>query len=303
MKLTVLLSTYNGEKYLREQLDSLIEQNLKPDRILIRDDGSKDATISIINEYMKKYDFISFYDGKNLGPGKSFWDLMKNCDDSDYYAFCDQDDYWKKEKLEKAVELLEKEDKDIPLLYCSKYTLTDENLNPINSEVSSLYNFSDFEHSLIYHTAPGCTFVINDKARKMALKYDVNKEYFMIHDAIIHKVVAAFGKVVLDNNAYILYRQHGNNEIGMKADKLKVFKDRVDHFLSGKMKGYRSKTAQSLLNTYAEELCPERKEIIEIVAHYMDNMKYKYKLLSMDCFKSHTVNDLFFKILVLVNYI
>lgn len=303
MKISVLLSTYNGEKYIREQLDSLLSQSLKPTTILIRDDGSKDNTVSIIKEYMKKDESIKFYTGKNLGAGKSFWNLLEECEEADYYAFCDQDDVWMKEKLEKAVEMLEKEDKTIPLLYCSKYILTDENLNPIDSNVSSLYNFSDFEHSLIYHTAPGCTFVLNDKARKKSLKYDVNKEYFMIHDAIIHKVVALFGKVLLDQNGYIYYRQHSNNEIGMNANKLVVFKGRVERFLNGKIKHYRSETAKSLLRVYGNECDQTRKKVIDIVANYSTNFEYKLKLMNMNCFKSHTINDLFFKLLVLVNYI
>ncbi|MDO4197470.1 MAG: glycosyltransferase family 2 protein [Erysipelotrichaceae bacterium] len=303
MKLIVLLSTYNGEKYLREQLDSLLSQTLLPTKIIIRDDGSKDETLSIIEEYMNDYDFIEFYKGKNLGAGKSFWNLLKKCEDADYYAFCDQDDVWMKEKLEKAVEMLKKEDNSVPLLYCGRYTLTDEMLNPINSEISSLYDFADFEHSLIYHTAPGCTFVFNDKARKMALKYDVDEEYFVIHDAIIHRVTALFGKVILDHNSYIYYRQHGNNEIGMNAKGFEEFKGRVSRFLNGKSKCYRSNTAKSLLKVYGDECDEDRREKIDIVANYMNNSSYKRKLMSMECFKSHTINDLFFKVLVLVNYI
>ena len=303
MKLIVLMSTYNGEKYIREQLDSLLRQTLLPDQIFIRDDGSKDKTVAILEEYAGAYPLIRYFNGKNLGPAKSFWELICKSDDADYYALCDQDDVWFEDKLETAVRKLQNEDPSIPLLYCSRYTLTDKDLNPVDSNVSHLYDFSDFPHSLLYHTAPGCTFVFNHKTREKVMKYDVNKEYCIIHDAIIHKVAAMFGKVLLDKDSHMFYRQHGNNEIGMQTNVIKVFLGRVDRFLNGKIRNYRSKTAKSLLNVYGDEVSEDKKELLNIVANYMYDKDLKRKLLYKDCFRSHTGNDFFFKILVLVNYI
>ena len=303
MRVIVLLSSYNGERYIREQLDSLLAQKLQPYRIIIRDDGSSDGTISILEEYCKKYDFISFYTGENLKPAKSFWDLINNSEEADYYALCDQDDVWFEDKLERAVTLLEKEDKNRPLLYCSKYTLTDEDLNPINSNVSSLYNFSDFPHALIYHTAPGCTFVFNEAARKQILRYDVNKEYCIIHDAIIHKVVTLYGKMILDPESHMFYRQHGDNQIGMDADPIRTFFGRIGRFLNGQIRNYRRNTARSLLRVYGQDCDPDKRKLIETVAFYDEDKKLKKALLTSKCFRSGTVNDLFFCFLVLVNYI
>jgi len=303
MKLAVLLSTYNGERYLKQQLDSLLDQELRPTYILIRDDGSSDGTIDILEEYCSKNDFIHYYSGENLKPARSFWNLIENAPDADYYALCDQDDVWFKDKLKRAAELLEKEDNSIPLLYCSKYTITDKDLNPIDSNVSSLYNFSDFAHALIYHTAPGCTFVFNEEAKKRILEYDINKEYCVIHDAIIHKVVTMFGKMILDNESHMYYRQHGDNQIGMNANVFKTFTGRINRFLFGNIKHYRSNTAKSLLRVYGEQCERDKKELIEIVANYMNDKRLKKELLNRECFKSNTINDLFFKILVLVNYI
>lgn len=297
------MSTYNGEKYIREQLDSLLNQDLKPDKIIIRDDGSHDDTVNILEEYCSDHSFITYYCGSNKGPGKSFWDLIKNCEEADYYALCDQDDVWFKDKLSCAVKALESEDNSIPLLYCSRYTLTDEELNPIDSDVSSLYDFSDFQHSLIYHTAPGCTFVFNNEARKRVLEYNPDEEYFVIHDAIIHKVVTMFGKMILDKTSHIYYRQHGDNQIGMTANKLKEFTGRIQRFLTGNIRNYRKNTAKSLLKVYGSKCSTERKELLNIVANYTNDKELKKKLLNDKGFRSNTVNDIFFKILVLVNYI
>ncbi len=303
MKLIVLMSTYNGEKYIREQLDSLLRQTLQPDLIFIRDDGSKDGTLAILEEYAEKYPFVRYYCGENKGPAKSFWELICSCEEADYYALCDQDDVWFEDKLSVALEKLNEEDNEIPLLYCSKYTLTDGDLHPIDSNVSSLYGFSDFPHALIYHTAPGCTFVFNQEARKKIVKYDVEKEYCIIHDAIIHKVVTLFGKMILDDESHMYYRQHGNNEIGMNANRIQVFMGRVNRFLNGKIRRYRSNTAKSLLNVYGEEADKDKKELLNIVANYMKDPYLKKELMNMECFRSHTINDLFFIFLVLVNYI
>lgn len=303
MKLIVLLSTYNGEKYLAQQLDSLLSQQLLPDKILIRDDGSSDDTLKILEEYKQKDARIEYYCGENKGVARSFWELISSCEDADYYALCDQDDVWFPDKLQVAVDMLDKEDGQIPLLYCSKYTLTDAELHPLDSNVSSLYNFSDFPHALIYHTAPGCTFVFNHAARQKIMKYDVEKEYIVIHDAIIHKVVTLFGKMILDNTSHMFYRQHGDNQIGMNANVFKTFFGRVDRFLNGSIRNYRSMTARSLLKVYGDEIDGEKKHLLTIVADYMHDRKLKKEFLAYKGFRSGTVNDLFFRILVLVNYI
>lgn len=303
MKLIVLMSTYNGEKYIRRQLDSLLNQDFKIDRIMIRDDGSRDDTVGILEEYASEHSFIKYYCGKNVGVYKSFYELIRNSEDADYYALCDQDDVWFKDKLSTAVKCLDSKDNSIPQLYCSRYTLTDKDLNPINSDVSKLYDYTDFNHSLIYHTAPGCTFVFNHEARLKVLKYDMNKEYTLIHDAIIHKVVAMFGEVTLDHNSHMFYRQHNNNQIGMSADKLKVFVGRVNNFVSGRIRNYRSKTAEALLRIYGDQIDDEKKRLLNILANYKKDPELKKQLLNEKSFKTGTINDYFFRLLVLANYI
>ena len=143
------MSTYNGEKFLREQLNSLVTQKLKPDQIFIRDDGSTDATMDIIKYYADSYKFIKYYHGENLGAAKSFMELINKAEEADYYALCDQDDVWFEDKLQVAVNTLEAiRPNDIPLLYCSRFTLTDEKLNPLDSEISKLYGYTDYAHAL-----------------------------------------------------------------------------------------------------------------------------------------------------------
>lgn len=297
------MSTYNGEKYLKEQLDSLLSQSLLPTKIIIRDDGSSDNTVNIIKDYAEKNNIINFYQGTNIGPTKSFYNLINNVSDADYYALCDQDDVWFNNKLEKAINRLEKEGKNIPLLYSGRFILTDEKLNKLNSNMSKLYSYTDFAHSLIYHTSPGCTFVFNNLARKQILKYDMNTRFCKIHDEIIHKVVSMFGKVILDEEPLMYYRQHANNVFGLTANKNKEFVHRVKNFLSKDVKNDRSKIARDLLEVYGSECDKDKKELLNIVGNYVNSNKLKKELLNNELFKTHTINDLFFKVLVLANYI
>ena len=129
----VLMSTYNGEKYIVEQIDSILQQENVNVNLLIRDDGSKDKTVEIIKQYLidKRVSFVS---GDNIGYKKSFLWLMDNSPNSDYYAFADQDDVWKKDKLFAAVTKLENEDIAEPKLYTSALTRVDENLNYISNQ-------------------------------------------------------------------------------------------------------------------------------------------------------------------------
>jgi len=303
MKLTILMSTYNGEKYLKEQLDSLLNQSLMPTKILIRDDGSTDNTINILEDYSSNYGIIDYYYGQNKKPAKSFFDLIKNSEKSDYYALCDQDDFWFEDKLERAINVLNKEDNTKPLLYMSRFTLTDSKLNPINSDISKLYSYTDFAHSLIYQTAPGCTFVFNEAARRKILEYDIEKEYCMIHDSIIHKVVAMFGRVILDDESHMYYRQHGNNEIGLTADKFKTFINRIEHFTKGNIKNTRSDIAKALQKVYGQQLDKDKFTLLNIVANYKENKNLKKDFLKEERFLTKTINDVFFRILIMVNYI
>lgn len=303
MKIIVLMSTYNGEKYLKDQLNSLVSQSLRPNKILIRDDGSTDSTLDIIKYYADNYDFIEYYQGENKGPAKSFWELINKSEESDYYALCDQDDVWLKDKIESAITLLKKENKSIPLLYCSKCIYVDEKLNRIDANISKLYSFNDFAHALLYQTAPGCTMVFNNEARKQIVKYDINKEYCMIHDSIIHKIVTMFGKMIIDDTPHIFYRLHNNNAIGFPTNKYDQFKLRVKRFLNKENANSRLEMAKSLLNVYGQECSLENKELLEVLANYQIDKEARKKLLNDTRFKTRSVNDLFFKVLVMFRYI
>lgn len=234
-KVIVLLSTYNGERYLVEQLESLIAQKGVDIELLVRDDGSKDSTTRILDEWQEK-GRLSWYNSVNLGPGKSFVDLLQNATPSNYYAFCDQDDVWMPEKLRltmdkmKCVELA---NPGKPVIIHTDMYVVDENLKIIHD---SFWRSSGlrpdvlrtFPYLCTCNSVNGCTIVMNSAARELIL------EKYVEHDVIIHDVISAltvsyYGGIIDYVDApTVLYRQHSSNVVGAMAySKVGAIKNRL----------------------------------------------------------------------------
>ena len=225
----ILMSTFNGEKYLREQIDSILSQEGKIRiSLLVRDDGSSDGTIEILKEYEKK-NKIKWYKGRNLGPAKSFLDLIKNSDKADYYAFSDQDDYWEPDKLINAVKCLDKKKSDVGKLYYSALNIVDKNLNfkrktVINEEI-------DFKKGIVRNQATGCTMVFNNYIRTFLLDKDF--EYVGMHDSLLYRLALLYNwHIYRDDKSYIKYRQHENNVLGMTYSRVGNLKKKIRKFFT-----------------------------------------------------------------------
>lgn len=299
MKVTVLLSSYNGEKYIEEQLNSIFNQTLSNVSILVRDDGSKDGTTEILEGFAQQGK-LCWYSGENLGCAKSFWHLLCNCDDADYYAFCDQDDVWDKDKLEIAVNMLEQEDKNIPLLYFSDVRVTDSVLNVTSEHMVEKMPLT-YPHSLIKNIAPGCTYVFNHKAREIMKKYDCGRYGIDIHDWTAYKITACFGKAVFDSSTHMCYRQHGNNEIGASKKGFAELVSAAKRFINGKMTNSRELNAKRLEECYGGMMTEENLHCTQLMAHYREDRKIKAELMKCRSFKFDGLKYLYFKILILLN--
>lgn len=216
-RILVLVSTYNGERYLSQQLDSILTQKDVNVSVLVRDDGSSDNTIQILEDYEKRNQNLHYYQGANVGPIMSFFDLLNQARGYDYYAFCDQDDVWDDDKLSSAVLFLNKEPDSIPVLYCSNLKVVDENLNFCRKAHRIKYDTSKKYSGLVDFFAVGCTEVFNQKALDMTNAH-VRKDCLM-HDSWIFMICNFFGKVIYDEDAHINYRQHGHNVVGTSKDR------------------------------------------------------------------------------------
>ncbi len=228
-EIAILLATYNGEKYLKEQLDSLLNQTYKDFEILIRDDNSKDLTINIIQEYERVYpEKIKLIqdDLGNLGSSKSFMKLLEYSD-SEYIMFCDQDDVWLPNKIElslnKMKELENTHGKDLPLLVFTDLHVVDESLKIIENSFWKYQKLipkttKDWRMLVSQNVITGCTIMMNQQAKEVSLPFALD---MMIHDQWIAVNVAKYGKIEYIDKQTILYRQHGNNVAGAHSYSLK----------------------------------------------------------------------------------
>ena len=301
MKITILLSTYNGAKYLREQLDSLYSQTLI-DKIdfLVRDDGSTDGTQDILNEYQNAHKNFKWYQGENKRPARSFWELLNKASGSTYYAFSDQDDVWDKDKIEVAIKQLEQLDSKKPLLYMSDVHVVDAELKHIADGFVDTSVPVGYAYSLSNSVCPGCTFVFNEEARKLATRFNA-EEYIDHHDWTLYKIVVCFGEVIFDKTTHMGYRQHGNNVIGAKSKLSKywdmIFKKPRDP----KFINQRLRNAQVLEKYYGEMMNEENRYLTHLVAHYKEDKKIKKVLLKEKRFKYSKMQFMYFKYLVRIN--
>lgn len=221
--ITILLSCYNGERYLRQQLDSLLHQSFRDFTIAIRDDASADRTPEILREYQKAHpDIITVETAKeNSGGAKyGFWALMASRRD-DYLMLCDQDDVWLPDKVERSLQKMQQLERQFgqqtPLALHTDLTVADEQLHTLAPSYRKWadIDFSrlDFRFQLVQATATGCTMMYN---RALADYFTRPPRFFIMHDWWVMLTASAFGHVGQLTEPTVLYRQHRENTVGAK---------------------------------------------------------------------------------------
>ncbi len=208
----VLMSTYNGERFLLEQIESIVAQEDVDVTLFVRDDGSSDRTIELLNSIAAGSNRISFEFGDNLGVVASFLTLLQNAGpDFDFYAFSDQDDYWLPDKLHRAEKMIvqkrRKSRDQVPYMYYSRLDFVDEFLNPLGHSI--IPTTSGFHNALVQNQATGCTVVLDQTARNLVCNNPPN--WALMHDWWCYLTVSAFGEVIYDAESRIRYRKHGHN--------------------------------------------------------------------------------------------
>ena len=220
-KIAILMATYNGEKYLREQIDSLYEQTFKDWSVYVHDDGSTDQTCHILKEYAAKHDnfFILDYPAQH-GAKNNFFSLLQAVK-ADYYLFCDQDDKWCADKIEKQITKIREIEHDNPgkpALVFSDLFIVDGNLNLIGKSMWKLerirpeYLMTFYEGGALEFVT-GCTILFNKRAKDMVM-FPADKA--VMHDIWITLCVLRAGGIVKAiYEPLVYYRQHGNNVLGV----------------------------------------------------------------------------------------
>lgn len=210
MRVVVLMSTYNGERFIEEQVASILKQLPPEGRLMVRDDGSTDRTVEKLKHIHDNR--IQIEEGENIGFARSFLTLLtRTPQDVQMVMFSDQDDVWLEDKVLRAWTCLSAVETQ-PALYCCRQLVTDIKLK-IRQESERINHKPTFMNAIAENIVTGCTAALNEKAINL-MKISGVPEHVKFHDWWLYLVISAHGIVIADNNAFILYRQHGNNYLG-----------------------------------------------------------------------------------------
>lgn len=296
---TILLSTYNGEKYLAEQIESLLNQKNVNIQIIARDDGSKDETLSILKHYAASNIGFSVYSGGNVGPAKSFLDLLLKANESDYYAFCDQDDVWDDDKLACAIDHLKVVNISEPSCYFSNLRIVDHQLTFYRLSHSAPLTQKSKYSALTEDMATGCTLVFNAAAKKLVQTRI--PQICSMHDSWIYLVCKFFGTVVYDTSAHISYRQHGSNVVGTYLEKKSssIYISRAKRLFNRNLQP-RYTNAINFLRYYGDLMNEEDLTNVAKIANYKNSIKDRLSLLlDKNIYASSLSRDIRYRLLII----
>ena len=253
------MATYNGEKFLKEQLNSFNRQTYQDWELWVSDDGSTDKTLDILRTFSRESGHpVVVLNGPKSGFVANFLSLSYNCNSgSKFFAFSDQDDIWNNDKLESAVQFLESVPANVPAMYCSRTEIVDQFALPTTpATYSPLMKLSpSFSNALVQSIAGGNTMVINRAAKKLLEDFGGVIEV-PSHDWWLYLIITGVGgKVFYDSRPSLLYRQHGKNVVGSNRSFIGLF-SRFLKFLDGQFQAFNDKNVYYLCKNITK-LTPE----------------------------------------------
>ena len=271
IRVVIIMSVYNAENYLSEQIDSILSQRGAKVILSIRDDGSIDQTSKILENYASTDSRVTYYKGPNLGAMNSFLEALFDCPlKGDFYGFADADDFWVPEKLEYTIGIINRitrshNAKGRPVAVSTKLTIVNEKLEIIGETPTPRRKLC-FENALIDSVASGATIIMNNSA------YDLIRESrptrAVMHDAWVYLLVSAFGIFGYGDHPTVLYRQHATNVIGTAH--------RFDKRLALRLRRFRTFNpywAQALefAKLFRHRLEPRKRRILDDYLFYRDS--------------------------------
>lgn len=280
-KIDILLATYNGEKYVGEQIESILTQTYKNINLIISDDKSQDNTKKIIEEYAKKDQRITiFFQERNLGYIKNFEFLIKQVR-SNYFMLSDQDDVWLPEKVEKSIKKLKEENAD---LVFGDLEVVDQSLHTIypsfgdfmklNRKIRKCKN--SYEMNYLYNCVTGCTLLAKSRTIQDFMPIPANSKY-VVHDHWIALMTSLHGKLAYIPEKLIKYRQHGDNQIGTEkiSHKLNKLEQVRELFIDVKLGVFSTYVSQN--NKFSEKLQDLNKKALGYYKMLPDKKYFNFK--------------------------
>jgi glycosyltransferase involved in cell wall biosynthesis len=300
MTVQVLLSTFNGAAYLPMLMESLLAQDYPHVSLLIRDDGSSDKTVSLLREYAQVDPKIVVVPGEHEGFIRSFFRLLDlSSPEADYVAFCDQDDVWHPDKISRATEFLSRCRPETPALYCSRLAVVDEHLNPLGLSGAPTRGLS-FRNALVECPVAGCTVLLNQAARRLLMRKFPQHAYS--HDWWMYLVVSAFGTMIYDDQARILYRNHPANVFGITLGAVDAWRVKFRRFLKTGRCQPVTRQAEEFRRIYGASLSDENRAILDRFLEgrqrFSDRLRYAF---SCDVYRQSAGDDFILKGLIAFN--
>lgn len=299
-KVSVVLSSYNGEKYIIDQVDSVLDQHGVDVQLYIRDDGSSDRTVSLVTEKYRT-EPVTVVRGSNLGFIDSFVEALKGAPSADYYAFCDQDDVWFPNKLNKAISILGEIGAEMPSVYGSDSLLCTETLEPLGRMMTQqqfdAVRSADPRVPLSEgKTMYGHTQVFNRKAREGLLRM-AEQGLSWGHDAALYHYCNFYGRAVFDTGYYTYYRRHqtaaSTSGFGIARQMGETFARICRHECA------RSHLAYCLLATFgSDSLSPQNEAFLSETAHYKDSIRKTVEYMSSNNISSGGLRGVKLRMLV-----
>lgn len=273
-RVEILMATYNGKRFIKEQIDSILCQTNREWKMIISDDGSTDQTQEIIDEYITQYpDKIrQHHSGKRFGNARDHFYYLMSVSEGDYLFFCDQDDVWYPEKIEKLMKAMisaeEREGKAIPILVFGDLVPVDREMRPLGNSLMAYQKQDterlDYKSLLLQNVVTGGSMVVNRALVSKALKC-ADPEHIIMHDGWLALVAARFGKIVFLNEPLGCYRQHAQNSVGAKhVGSVSYVIKSLSHPKDIKAAiGRKKEQAQVFRTTYEQELNGEDLEFVK----------------------------------------
>ncbi|MBQ6475563.1 MAG: glycosyltransferase family 2 protein [Clostridia bacterium] len=291
MRIAVLMATYNGERFLEEQIDSILNQQVdgKVD-LIVCDDGSTDNTEKILARYAAQGK-LSYTVHENTGAAGTFLGLLKATPGYDYYAFSDQDDVWFPQKLKRGIDAV-KNTAGI-VLYCSNCELVDQNLERIGRNTHrAAPTYSLVSVLCLASCAQGCTSVFNRELAELVQQYPLPDPVIM-HDSMLTCLCALTdGKILYDHEPSMLYRMHQGNVFGMASAKqsiIGVLRDRFREITTKRKIGMSDQT-EAIQRVFNDRISDEKQEVCRRVIRAKHSLGARIRLVTDPQLKHDTYN-------------
>jgi glycosyltransferase involved in cell wall biosynthesis len=288
LRVAICLATYNGESYLRDQLESLINQENVQINIIVGDDGSTDKTLDILKQYFDSGKISEIHHFNRVGINSNFLSLLTFCSNYDFVAFSDQDDIWESTKLYQLSKLLESEKPELAFCQRSFFGSTKKKFSTEFLNKSKV----GFHNALVENVAPGNTVMLNRKAVEVIVASNASTASFF--DSYIYLLISGLGEVKYLPIPLVKYRIHKNNAVGIRKFGFTIYLEAIRRSILN---------AQLLKSEYSKSLDEDKSRLLEeFLGGFQEKyiVKSIYSFLTINTKRQSILDDLVWRVFAIL---